>query len=88
MSDPAAAILSSKGQLVLPKALRDRRGWRAGTRLVVEERPEGLLLRAAPAFPETDLADVAGSLAHGGPALSVEEMDAAIAAAARRDAGD
>ena len=81
-----ATTLSSKGQLVLPKALRDRKGWHAGTRLVVEERPDGLLLRAEAAFPETTLDQVAGSLPHRGPRLSVEEMDAALAAALGADA--
>ena len=57
--------LSTKGQLILLKAVRDRRGWSAGERLVVEERPEGLLLRRdAPGatFPPTRLEDVAGML--------------------------
>ncbi|MBS0221290.1 MAG: AbrB/MazE/SpoVT family DNA-binding domain-containing protein [Proteobacteria bacterium] len=30
---------------MLPKAIRNRRCWRAGTRLIVEERPEGVRLR-------------------------------------------
>ena len=37
--------LSSKGQIVLPKELRDRRGLRAGAELEIEEVPEGMLLR-------------------------------------------
>ncbi len=39
--------VSTKG-VVLPKAIREKRGWGAGAELIVEERPEGVLLRAAP----------------------------------------
>jgi len=35
-------------QVVLPKTLRDKRGWVAGAEFTVGERPEGVLLRAAP----------------------------------------
>jgi AbrB family looped-hinge helix DNA binding protein len=33
--------VSTKGQVVLPKAIRDKRRWKAGTLLTVEDRPEG-----------------------------------------------
>lgn len=77
--------LSTKGQVVLPKALRDRRNWTPGTRLVVEETPRGILLReASPRLPATTVDEVFGSAGYTGPALSVEEMDAALDAAGRR----
>ena len=44
--------LSSKGQLVLPKALRDARNWGEGTEFVVESVADGVLLRPAPDGPE------------------------------------
>jgi AbrB family looped-hinge helix DNA binding protein len=44
----AMAILSSKGQLVVPKAIRDRHGWKAGDRIELVETAAGLTLRAAP----------------------------------------
>ena len=77
---PAAKLtttLSTKGQLILPKAVRDRRGWTSGDRLVVEERPEGVLLRREPTLPPTRLEDVAGMLNHlyKGPPIAVEDMD-------------
>ena len=40
--------LSTKGQVILPKAIRQRRNWQSGTRLVVEDIPEGVLLKPAP----------------------------------------
>ena len=37
--------MSEKGQVVVPKALRDRKGWPAGTDLEVVDVGEGVLLR-------------------------------------------
>jgi AbrB family looped-hinge helix DNA binding protein len=79
--------VSTKGQVILPKTIRDQRRWGAGTRLVVEDTPDGVVLRAAPLFARTSVGDVFGSLAHTGPAISLAEMDAAIAAEAKRRAG-
>jgi AbrB family looped-hinge helix DNA binding protein len=76
--------VSTKGQVILPKAIREQRQWSAGTELVVEDTPEGVLLKAAPAFAPTRPRDVFGSLPHKGPAKSIAEMDAAVAAEAKR----
>ncbi|MCC5793652.1 MAG: AbrB/MazE/SpoVT family DNA-binding domain-containing protein [Chromatiales bacterium] len=54
--------LSSKGQVIIPKAIRDARQWEVGQELTVVETPEGVLLRPSAAFPETSLDEVAGSL--------------------------
>jgi AbrB family looped-hinge helix DNA binding protein len=37
--------LSTKGQIILPKAIRDSRAWGPGTEFTVEETGEGILLR-------------------------------------------
>lgn len=76
--------ISTKGQVVLPKALRDRRGWAAGAELVVEERPEGVLLRAAPKKEATRVEDVFGMLGPVDRAVSVEEMHKGVLEEARR----
>lgn len=81
-------IVSTKGQVILPKAIRRQRHWDAGTRLIVENTEDGVLLRAAPLFPATDLDAVFGSLAFSGEAKTIEEMNAAISAEARRRARD
>lgn len=81
-------VISTKGQVILPKAIRDLRQWSAGTRLTVEDTPDGVLLKAVPIFPSSDINDVFGCLRYKGPALSVEEMDAAIAKEAKRGAGN
>jgi AbrB family looped-hinge helix DNA binding protein len=77
-------IVSTKGQVILPKAIRQQRRWGAGTRLVVEDTPDGVLLRPVPLFTETKPGDVFASLPHGGAPKSLEEMAAGIAAEARR----
>jgi AbrB family looped-hinge helix DNA binding protein len=79
-----ATTVSTKGQVILPKAIRQRRKWEAGTRLVVEDTPDGVLLRAAPVFAPTRPEDVAGMLAYRGAPKTIEEMDAAITAEVKR----
>jgi AbrB family looped-hinge helix DNA binding protein len=81
-------VISTKGQVILPKAIRDQRHWPAGTRLTVEDTPDGVLLKATPAFSETAIDAVFGSMRHSGRALSLEEMDAAVAKDAKRRARD
>jgi AbrB family looped-hinge helix DNA binding protein len=76
--------VSTKGQVILPKAIRDQRRWEAGTELVVEDTAEGVLLKAKPVFPRTRPKDVFGSAPYTGPPRSIEEMNAAIAAEVKR----
>ncbi len=84
MSDILTTTVSTKGQVILPKAIRDSRHWPAGTRLLVEETPEGVLLKSAPAFAPTRPEDVRGMLAYKGKPKTIEEMDAGIEAEVRR----
>lgn len=71
--------VSTKGQVVLPAAVRKRHGWGAGTKLVVEETPQGVLLKAnSPFGPPTRPEDVFGCAKYKGPPISIEEMDKAI----------
>ncbi len=76
--------LSSKGQVVLPKSVRDEHGWMPGTELEVESTADGVRLRARAPFPKTRLGDVAGSVSFGGPARTLEDMDAGIRTAVAR----
>ncbi len=80
--------VSTKGQVILPKAIRDQRHWPAGTRLIVEETPDGVLLKAMPVFAATSIEDVFGRLHSSKPALSVDDMHAVIAGEAKRRARD
>ena len=80
-------VVSTKGQVILPKAVRDQRGWKPGTKLTVEQTPDGVLLKPEPLFPPTTNEEVYGCLKWDGPPISLEEMDAAITEEVReRDA--
>jgi bifunctional DNA-binding transcriptional regulator/antitoxin component of YhaV-PrlF toxin-antitoxin module len=50
----ATTKLDKSGRLDLPRTLLDSHHWRAGTEFIIEDRPDGLLLRAlnAPRKPE------------------------------------
>jgi AbrB family looped-hinge helix DNA binding protein len=79
-AETLTTIVSTKGQVILPKAIRQSRNWQPGTRLVVEDTPDGVLLKPAPVFAPTRPEDVAGMLAYRGRPKTIEEMDSAITA--------
>lgn len=76
--------VSTKGQIVLPKTIRQQRGWDAGTRLVVEEIAEGVLLKSAPVFAETRPEEVFGILFRKNRLKNLKAMEAGVLAEARR----
>lgn len=80
----ASTTLTSKGQVTIPKEIRERLGLRAGDRLVFAFDAEGNLVvrREGP----TDLDEVQGALHHlaGDRPVSVEEMRAAVRRKASR----
>ena len=82
--------MSSKGQVIIPKDIRTRRHWLPGTRLVAEETPEGVLLRAARSTStqslEAGLAAMHALANHRGRPKTLAEMDAAVAREARNTA--
>lgn len=77
-------IVSTKGQVILPKAIREQRHWKAGTRLTVEDTAEGVLLKPAPAFAPTARGAAFGILRYKGKPKTIEEMNAAIDAEVKR----
>ena len=81
--------LSSKGQVILPKSVRDAHRWRAGTEFQVESTDDGVLLRPLKRLAPSRLDEVANRLRTSRPAASLAEMDAAIDAEidARHDRG-
>jgi AbrB family looped-hinge helix DNA binding protein len=70
--------LSSKGQIVLPKDIRVSRAWGPGTEFTVEETGDGIVLRPAARFPDTDLEEVAGCLRSERKSGTPERMRDAI----------
>ncbi len=76
--------LSSKGQVVLPRAIRAAKAWAPGQALAVVSTAEGVLLTPLKAFKRSRMEDVVGCLRYKGRAKTIEEMDAAVAAEARK----
>lgn len=70
----ASVALTSKGQMTLPKAIRDDLGAKPGDRLEITKQGDGYLItrrrNARELFRELPK--------YKGPPLTVEEMDAAI----------
>jgi AbrB family looped-hinge helix DNA binding protein len=74
-----SAAISSKGQFVLPKAIRTRHHWQAGTRLVIIDRGDEVVLRSAEPFATTTFESSDTPSVYPGPRLSLEDMERAIA---------
>lgn len=72
--------LSSKGQIVIPKEIRESRHLAAGTEFIVSFRGDEIRLMPVPVFPRTKVEEAAGALAKPGrKRLSEEETDMEIA---------
>jgi len=83
MSD--TATVSEKGQITLPKALRDRLGIRPGSQLELRAEPDGTLRVQV---LSTGAASLFGLLARPGePARTLQQMDAALTRAVQSRAG-
>ena len=78
----ARTRLSTKGQLIIPKEVRDRHGWSAGTELLVEDLGGAVIVREARTIGRTRPRDVIGCLRYTGKPKSLEDMERAIAAGA------
>ena len=79
-------LVSSKGQIVLPAALRRRLGMGAGARIEVLEEADGLKLRVVRPVATADLAGMAGMVkapARGVPRRLVDFDPASLLARSR-----
>jgi AbrB family looped-hinge helix DNA binding protein len=83
----ARARISSKGQLVLPKAVRDAYGLDAGSEVEVESAGDVILLRPRPKKERKTytLDEVAGFLKYDGPPVTLDDMKRAVDEEARRN---
>ena len=77
-----SVALSSKGQFVLPKAIRTRHNWQSGTRLIVIDRGDEVVIKTAEPFTATSFESGDAPSVYKGKRLSSAEMDRAIAAEA------
>lgn len=76
--------LSSKGQFILPKAIRDRHHWETGTEFIIIDRGEELVIKPSRVFPGTELESPETPSIYSGKSLSLEDMDRAVLAEAAR----
>jgi AbrB family looped-hinge helix DNA binding protein len=76
------AQISTKGQIVIPKAIRDRHAFVDGQTVEVVDTPAGVLLRLPPraksASAEEIMARIRARNTYHGPAVTTEEMREAI----------
>lgn len=70
--------LSSKGQIVVPKKLRERYDWQTGFEFIVIDMGDGILLKPKRPFAVTTIEEVAGCLAYSGSPKTVEDMHTAV----------
>jgi AbrB family looped-hinge helix DNA binding protein len=76
--------LSSKGQFILPKAIRDRHHWKTGTEFIIIDQGDELVIKPSRVFPATALESPETPSVYSGKPLSLEEMDLAVQAEAVR----
>lgn len=70
--------LSSKGQVIIPKALRTAHNWEAGQELIAIDVGDGILLKPKRPFQASTLSQVAGCLKYLGKPKSLEDFEDAI----------
>ena len=82
----AITRLSGRGQVVVPKAIRDLKDWAPGLDLEMVDAGDGVLLRPCRANKRLRVAEAVERMRaiyiHSGPPVTLEEIDEAIAEAA------
>ena len=76
--------LSSKGQVIIPKAFRNTHHWEAGLELVAIDTGDGLLLKPKAPFAPTELSDVFGMFKGKVVPKTDDEIKGALDADVRR----
>jgi AbrB family looped-hinge helix DNA binding protein len=75
----ASVKLSSKGQVIIPKPIRDTYHWETGQELSLIDTGSGILLQPKAPFAESTLNEVAGCLCYAAKPKSIDEMNKAVA---------
>ncbi len=70
----ATVTLSTKGQVVIPKDIRDALHWEAGTELTVTAAGNGVLLKTKPKKTGKRLEDLRGMLKRDRPPILIEQL--------------
>jgi AbrB family looped-hinge helix DNA binding protein len=78
--------LSSKGQIVIPRQIRQNHGWKQGVCFSIIDDGDSIVLKPVISREITLLADVIGCAGYDGPKKSLAEMDAGVLEEAQRQA--
>lgn len=71
--------LSSKGQVIIPQAIREAHQWHTGLDFTVTELKEGILLTPVKPFKEkSSVQDVLGCVEYKGKKKSLKEIEEGI----------
>ena len=70
----SAVLISTKGQIVLPVAVRKALGLKPGMRVEVKMDGRGVRLTRAPAMKTTTLEEIQSLLEYSGPVVPVSAM--------------
>lgn len=77
--------LSSKGQVIIPKSVRESHHWQPGTEFEIEDTAVGIILKPRKLFPSTRLEDGVGCADYKGPAKSLKEIEEKLDADIRKN---
>ncbi len=77
-------LLSSKGQIVIPKTICSSHKWRSGLEFIIEEYGDSIILKPNKPFATASFEQVYGCLNYKGKRKSLREMEKAIELGARK----
>lgn len=80
---PQKTMLSTKGQVIIPREIRSRHQWEPGQTLLAVDTEDGVILKTMSPFPESTLEETASCLSYSGKPKTIEEMEEAISKGAR-----
>lgn len=76
--------LSSKGQVIIPQAIREAHHWQPGVEFVVIDTEQGILLTPVKSFKSVSVQSVIGCVNYQGKKKSLKEMKQGIVKGAKK----
>ena len=75
---PETVRLSSKGQLVIPRAIREALHWGPGTELVILPSGNGVMIQLKRSKHRKRIEDLRGCIKYQGPPIADEDLQAPV----------
>lgn len=76
--------LSSKGQVIIPQAIREAHQWRPGVEFTIVDTDQGILLTPISPFKPSSIDDVIGCTGYKGKQKSFKDMERGIIKGAKK----